>query len=403
MKTGKDKESGNDQHFCSECGNKLSSNAKFCSSCGKKLVASEKGNPATPEHDTPKVKKTLSTKALLFWLIASVSTFRYAPLINNQVIRVQFYLAATVIFVTTVIVLLYRLIRKAFKPAGEDKTVSTPAIRRQKFMLGVIVAVIVLSMITFAGYAIRKNEPDVLDIDNKITATPSEEIPTPVSGHEGENMGKIIPEKHDAVLSPGESARVQCGEGRNGTNVSFRDKGFGNTFGGNINLGDQVDISVDVKDSGGNQAGALVQWTLYRWGTLAIDGCNAIFTAPDSIGSAYQVSADIYAKQIREVTPLPTPNGGGGEGGPVMVSSGAHMSVNIYNQANNLHRNNGNNNGNNNGGKRCNPGWTLNISSNMCCPNNAPYYYNGAHGIYARGCYRQCPYIGDCSEKTIPF
>lgn len=51
----------------------------------------------------------------------------------------------------------------------------------------------------------------------------------------------------------------------------------------------------------------------------------------------------------------------------------------------------------------CNPGNTYNYSSGMCCPNSAPHYYNGAHGISGSGCYASCPYIGDCSEKTTRY
>jgi len=55
------------------------------------------------------------------------------------------------------------------------------------------------------------------------------------------------------------------------------------------------------------------------------------------------------------------------------------------------------------GGAYCNPGNTYNYSSQKCCPNNAPYYYPGTHGIASPGCYASCPYVGDCGSSFTKY
>lgn len=206
------------------------------------------------------------------------------------------------------------------------------------------------------------------------------------------NMPDVSPKpavnqiSHDAVLSPGQSAKVQCGVGSDGRTVTFT-KG---NFSGNLNLGDQVTIPISVN------GGATVEWQLQKYGTLQIDGCTGTFIAPDSIGSAYQVSAQITARVYQAPTSKPVDNHNSGEGGPLSVSAPPYTTVNIHNRANGK-------SGGNTGVAYCNHGYTYNPSTAKCCPNDAPYYYNGAHGKYAVGCYMKCPYIGDCSEKTIRY
>lgn len=51
----------------------------------------------------------------------------------------------------------------------------------------------------------------------------------------------------------------------------------------------------------------------------------------------------------------------------------------------------------------CNAGNTYNHSSNKCCPNSAPYYYPGTHGIKPAGCYASCPYTGDCGTRWTKY
>ena len=55
------------------------------------------------------------------------------------------------------------------------------------------------------------------------------------------------------------------------------------------------------------------------------------------------------------------------------------------------------------GTKYCNPGNTYNYSSQKCCPNSAPYYYPGTHGISSAGCYASCPYVGDCGTNFTKY
>ena len=55
------------------------------------------------------------------------------------------------------------------------------------------------------------------------------------------------------------------------------------------------------------------------------------------------------------------------------------------------------------GSAYCNAGNTYNYSSQKCCPNSAPYYYPGTHGIKGAGCYSSCPYVGDCGSSFSKY
>lgn len=52
------------------------------------------------------------------------------------------------------------------------------------------------------------------------------------------------------------------------------------------------------------------------------------------------------------------------------------------------------------GGSSCSTGYCLN--NGQCCPRATPDYTYGGHG-YAAGCYRSCPYVGDCGSTTQCF
>ncbi|MBI2430888.1 MAG: hypothetical protein HYV39_02655 [Candidatus Levybacteria bacterium] len=136
------------------------------------------------------------------------------------------------------------------------------------------------------------------------------------------------PKPPDAVIGPSESARVQCGEGSNGTRVVFEDGGFA----GNIALGDQTTLTAKVLDEKGQLAGGLVEWRLWYHGRLSIDGCNAIFTAPDSIGTAYSTSADISTRVVSDTTLTPAPTLQG-EGGPIFAGFVTTIKVGILSRA----------------------------------------------------------------------
>lgn len=127
----------------------------------------------------------------------------------------------------------------------------------------------------------------------------------------------------DAIITPGESARVQCGTGNAGTRVTFNEGGFA----GNIGLGDQTDITAKVSDDKGQAAGGLVEWKLYYYGKLRVDGCSATFIAPSGIGTARQVSATVTT---RVVSNNPTPTSASfGEGGPINAGFVATTKINI--------------------------------------------------------------------------
>jgi hypothetical protein len=51
-------------------------------------------------------------------------------------------------------------------------------------------------------------------------------------------------------------------------------------------------------------------------------------------------------------------------------------------------------------GARCSTGYCLN--NGQCCPRASPDYTYGGHG-YQAGCYRSCPYVGDCGSTTQCF
>jgi hypothetical protein len=47
----------------------------------------------------------------------------------------------------------------------------------------------------------------------------------------------------------------------------------------------------------------------------------------------------------------------------------------------------------------CRSGYAYNSLGGKCCPSDYPWYDAGGHG-YSAGCYRSCPYVGDCSSSV---
>lgn len=47
--------------------------------------------------------------------------------------------------------------------------------------------------------------------------------------------------------------------------------------------------------------------------------------------------------------------------------------------------------------QKCSTGYCLN--NGQCCPKAYPDYTYGGHG-YKAGCYKSCPYVGDCGKTT---
>lgn len=156
------------------------------------------------------------------------------------------------------------------------------------------------------------------------------EIPKPIPTPSPIDVDKKVPDVAPVEyieIGPGESARVHCGEGNIGTQVTFKE----GSFAGNIGLGGQADITAKVSDTKGQPAGGLVEWTLFYRGTLHIEGCSATFMAPDSIGTAYSTSANISARVVPNTTP-PTPSPAG-EGGPRNAGQVASTKVTILSGA----------------------------------------------------------------------
>lgn len=186
--------------------------------------------------------------------------------------------------------------------------------------LGLIILVvfILLSVGFYAGY---KN--DVIKPTPTPTPAPSSTpSATPTDFSEEEITPEITPLDEGVVIGPGKSAEVQCGEGNDGVRTQWKGKGAGYT-----SLNGQVELTAELLDANLQQAkGALIKWSLYDWGTLSIEGCNATFTAPDSIGLAYSSSATISTRVV--TSPLPSP--GGGEGGPINVGYSTSTRITIY-------------------------------------------------------------------------
>lgn len=125
-----------------------------------------------------------------------------------------------------------------------------------------------------------------------------EEELTKKKDEESEKKEPKIPDTEETksiVIGPDESVKVQCGGGNEGKDVVFKGKARGG-FAGNVGFGQKVEIVSEVLDKNQNSSGGLVEWTLYRYGSLAIEGCKAVFTAPDSIGTAFSASAEIVAR-----------------------------------------------------------------------------------------------------------
>ena len=180
---------------------------------------------------------------------------------------------------------------------------------RNLALIGSAIVILVLSGIVYSRY-----EAEVIQPTPSPTTIPEpSETPTP-------SPAPITYQE----IGPDESVRVQCGEGRTGTRVVFA-RG---SFAGNIGLDGQTEITASVKDTSGEPAGGLVEWKLYYWGKLRIDGCKATFIAPDAIGTAYSVSASINTRVVSE-TPPPSPSLGTGEGGPIFAGFSSTTKVTI--------------------------------------------------------------------------
>ena len=187
--------------------------------------------------------------------------------------------------------------------------------------LGLIILGIFI-LFSIGSYARYKN------IDVTTTPTP---IPPPSSTPSitFSPTPTIIPaptKQPDAVIAPSESARVQCGEGNAGTQVTFQQDVA------NVGLGGNAYITAKVRDKNGQESGGLIEWNLYYRGSLSVDGCNATFIAPDSIGTAYSTSADITARAVPNISHTPFPTSGG-EGGPINAGFVATTKVTILSGA----------------------------------------------------------------------
>lgn len=182
----------------------------------------------------------------------------------------------------------------------------------------IIVALFIFLSVGF--YSRFKNE----SIKPILSPTPTSIAATGVIPSDLQEEETVPQNQPDAIIVPGESARVQCGEGNTGTRVVFQEGGFA----GNVGLGEQATITAKVTDEKGQMAGGLVQWRLYNRGTLQIEACRATFVAPDSIGTAYSTSATINASVVPDTTPTSasTPRG---EGGPIFAGYAATTKVGI--------------------------------------------------------------------------
>lgn len=190
------------------------------------------------------------------------------------------------------------------------------------------IAVIILSvfiLLSVGFYSEYKNN----DIQPTPTPTPTSiSIPSSTSSPTFNPTPTITPtpqKQPDAIIGPGESAKVPCGDGNGGSRVVF--PVAQNGFATNVGRGDQTETTISVIDNNGQPSGGLIEWRLYYWGELSIDGCNATFTAPDSIGTAYSVSATIHAKVVTQ-TPSQAPTTIG-EGGPINAGYVASTKITI--------------------------------------------------------------------------
>jgi len=189
------------------------------------------------------------------------------------------------------------------------------------------ILVILLFFLAANFYTYYKNKA----INKNLVLTPTPSLffkPSPSLDSSENDLNNDVQKTYNAVIVPGESAKVQCGEGKEGNRVIFTQ----GSFSGNIGRGDQTEISISVIDANNQSTGALVEWRLYNWGRLEINGCQATFIAPDSIGTAYSVSASINARAVPESSP-PSPINMGGEGGPIIVGYVATTKVTILSGA----------------------------------------------------------------------
>ena len=190
----------------------------------------------------------------------------------------------------------------------------------------ILIGLAILIFTSVVGYSSGRKE-------NIVNPTPSP-ASSPVPSKEPSKIPTTpIPRPTSPItyqeIGPDQSVNVRCGEGSGGDRVIFPQGQNG--FAANIGRRGQTETKVTVINAKGEPSGGLVNWRLYYWGKLRIDGCKATFIAPDSIGTAYSVSAAINARVVVE-SPTPAPTSGG-EGGPINAGYVATAKITILSGA----------------------------------------------------------------------
>lgn len=146
--------------------------------------------------------------------------------------------------------------------------------------------------------------------------------------------GVVLPTVETAIIGPGESAEVQCGEGNDGVNPQLDEENSNIKY--TLAGGELRNMTVYTLDQNFKRAnGARLKWTFAEWafgGSLAIEGCSAVFTPPDTIRTAGYLGANIH---ITVVSPQAAAQETtmGGEGGPRMPGYVFKKSILVYNPA----------------------------------------------------------------------
>ena len=219
----------------------------------------------------------------------------------------------------------------------DEKTNSSRVSKRNLLLISL--GVVILAFASTAWVASQyetKNLEKTPTTSKQPVATKSSspvELPTQIENNEYPLSSEA--KTTGTVISPGESAEVQCGVGSDGVNPQL-DRSNSNVKYTTVG-GEKRNLTVYILDKDFKRAnGARLSWTFGDWafeGSLNIDGCSAVFTPPSSLGTAYNSNAHFYIKAVLP-TPPPSKPVSPGEGGPIFAGYVLEKTILVYDSKN---------------------------------------------------------------------
>ena len=218
----------------------------------------------------------------------------------------------------------------------DEKTNFSSGSKRTLILISLGVAILALASTAWVAsqYETRPVEKAPTTSKQPVATKSSSPVELPTQIENNEYPFSSEAKTTGTVISPGESAEVQCGKGSDGVNPQLDSSSNlkYTTVGGGKRT-----MTVYVLDKDFKRAnGARLKWTFGDWGfggSLDIDGCSATFTPPNSLGTAYNTNVHIYVKAVLPAPP-PSKPVSPGEGGPTFAGYVLEKSILVYDSSN---------------------------------------------------------------------